>query len=95
MLRDLPLHEQGYWGHARSEDLVHWKEEPVALAPDEDGTMFSGCGIRNERGLLGLPKDALVYYYTAAGGTTKESKGGTFTVRLAYSLDGNKGYTGE
>jgi len=77
-----------HWGHARSEDLVHWKEEPVALAPDEDGTMFSGCGIRNERGLLGLPKDALVYYYTAAGGTTKESKGGTFTVRLAYSLDG-------
>ena len=55
------------WGSAVSEDLVHWRQRDVALWPDETGTMFSGCGIVNERGLLGLPKDALLYFYTAAG----------------------------
>lgn len=78
------------WGHARSRDLIHWEEMETALTPDEDGAMFSGCAIRNDRGLPGLPKDALIYYYTAAGGTTPESAGRTFTVRLAYSLDGGK-----
>ena len=34
-----------HWGHAVSTDLFHWKERPVALFPDESGTMFSGSGI--------------------------------------------------
>ena len=33
-----------YWGHARSRDLIHWQELPIALFPD-DGTMGKGLGV--------------------------------------------------
>jgi fructan beta-fructosidase len=31
-----PMH----WGHAVSPDLVNWKHLPIALYPDEHGTIF-------------------------------------------------------
>ena len=36
------------WGHATSTDLLHWTRLPVAMLPDEEGTIFSGCGLINE-----------------------------------------------
>ena len=78
------------WGHARSTDLTHWEELPVALGPDETGYMFSGCGIVNERGLMGLPEDALIFFYTAAGHMSPESAGRGFAIMSAYSLDGGR-----
>lgn len=78
------------WGHAVSPDLLHWTLEDSVLFPDESGTMFSGCAISNDRGLLGLPKEAILFYYTAAGGTNKWSKGLEFTQKIAYSLDGGR-----
>ena len=76
------------WAHARGTDLLHWEDLGDVLEPDENGLMFSGCAIRNDRGLLGLPKDALLFFYTAAGHSSRESKGKPYTIRLAYSTDG-------
>lgn len=78
------------WGHAVSRDLIHWEQKETVMLPDEDGTMYSGSGIVNERGLLGLPKDAQIYFYTCAGGRSKWSAGRTFTQKIAYSTDGGE-----
>lgn len=48
-----------HWGHAVSQDLVHWIDLPIALAPtpggpDQDGC-FSGCAVDHD----GLP--TLIY----------------------------------
>lgn len=74
------------WGHAKSTDLVNWENLPVTLTPDEDGYLFSGCGIRNDHGMLGLPKDALLFFYTAAGHMSPESAGKGFRIMLAVSI---------
>lgn len=81
-----------HWGHAKSRDLYHWEWEGMALAPNENGTMYSGCGIQDTENLLGYGKEALLFYYTAAGGRNQWSidAGNLFTQRLAYSVDGGK-----
>jgi len=75
------------WGHAVSEDLLHWEQRDTVLLPDEDGMIFSGCGLVNELELLGLPKDTLLFFYSAAGSANELSKGKDFVQKLAYSLD--------
>ena len=77
------------WGHAVSEDLLHWEHRSMAILPDEDGTIFSGSGLCNEKGLLELPENALVFFYTSAGGSSDSpwSEGRQFTQRIAYSTD--------
>lgn len=75
------------WEHARSTDLIHWEELEPVMYPDENGMMYSGCGLRNDKEVLGLPKNALLFPYTAAlfsEGFTNQH----FTIRLAYSTDG-------
>ncbi|MCD7745317.1 MAG: glycoside hydrolase family 32 protein [Lachnospiraceae bacterium] len=71
------------WGHAESTDLLHFRQRDTVLLPDEKGAAFSGSGLVNERGLLGLPKDALIFYYTAAAKSA-------FTQRIAVSTDGGR-----
>jgi beta-fructofuranosidase len=68
-----------HWGHAVSEDLIHWSDLPIALAPtpggpDEAGC-FSGCAVND-----GLP----TLIYTGAAGASNEIQ----TQCIATSRDG-------
>ncbi|WP_121820597.1 GH32 C-terminal domain-containing protein [Halostella salina] len=49
-----PFHHAIHWGHAVSDDLVHWADEPVALTPSPDGPdrdgCWSGCTVVDEDG---------------------------------------------
>jgi beta-fructofuranosidase len=38
-----PYHDTIHWGHAVSDDLLHWEDEPVALTPSPDGPDRGGC----------------------------------------------------
>ena len=78
------------WGHAVSTDLLHWEERDAVMFPDENGTMFSGSGIVNERECLGLQRDALVFFYTAAAGCNDWTQEKAFTQRTAVSTDGGQ-----
>jgi sucrose-6-phosphate hydrolase SacC (GH32 family) len=84
------------WGHAVSSDLIRWKQLDNALEPDPMGTMFSGSAVVDWNNTSGLQKGdekVLIAIYTAAGGTSDESKGKPFTQCLAYSTDAGKTWT--
>ncbi len=69
-----------HWGHAKSKDLLHWEELPVALAPsesyDKDGC-FSGSAI--------VKDDKLYLLYT---GHVEDMEKREETQCLAVSTDG-------
>ena len=81
-----------HWGHAISHDLISWEWCDIALFPDEYGTVFSGCGFKDEKNASGYGKDALLFFYTASGGFNEWSKqaGNLHTQRLAVSTDNAK-----
>jgi sucrose-6-phosphate hydrolase SacC (GH32 family) len=84
------------WGHAISTDLVHWTQMANALEPDRMGTMFSGSAVVDWNNTAGFQKGVektLVAIYTAAGGTSPESKGQPFTQCIAYSTDRGRTWT--
>ena len=52
---DGPWHGNIHWGHASSEDLVHWTDHPIALAPGPGGPdrlqCYSGAAFVNMDGV--------------------------------------------
>lgn len=77
-----------HWGHAISPDLIHWRELPEALYPDEHGVMFSGSAVvdwNNTAGFQTGEEKVLVCIFTAAGKP--------FTQGLAYSNDRGRTWT--
>ena len=78
-----------HWGHSTSKDLTHWEHQPVVLAPDAVGTIFSGSCIVDHENTAGFGKDAVIAMYTSCiqtpWGHDIQSQS------IAYSDDG--GYT--
>lgn len=76
-----------YWGHAVSKDLVHWENLPIALEPDELGTIFSGCCIVDKDDTSGFfdGGSGLIAYYTAH--LDRGEKHCIETQCIAYSKD--------
>ncbi|MDO6602835.1 glycoside hydrolase family 32 protein [Arenibacter palladensis] len=82
-----PMH----WGHAISTDMVEWKEQPIALYPDDLGYIFSGSAVVDLQNTSGfgtggqVPIIAMFTYHNMeiekANGIDVESQA------IAYSLD--------
>lgn len=68
------------WGHATSNDLFHWKEQPVAIMPDELGYIYSGSAVVDKDNTSGFGSNAIVAIYTAHGASEQQC--------IAYSNDG-------
>jgi fructan beta-fructosidase len=60
-----------HWGHAVSQDLVHWKELPIALYPRQFGDWaFSGSAVSDQANTAGFKsggEDVLVAAFTSTG----------------------------
>ena len=74
-----------HWGHSSSRDLVNWEHHPVAIAPDQWGTIFSGSAVVDKDNTSGFGEGAVVAMYTSCSLTQKQS--------IAYSLDGGMTFT--
>lgn len=74
-----------HWGHSSSTDLVNWEHHPVAIAPDQWGTIFSGSAVVDKNNTAGFGENAVVAIYTSCSLTQKQS--------LAYSNDGGITFT--
>jgi fructan beta-fructosidase len=77
------------WGHALSTDLVHWRQLPHAISPDEHGPIWSGSAVVDARDTAGFASGggaALVAAFTYAG---SYARGGArpFTQGIVYSVD--------
>lgn len=76
-----PMH----WGHAISQDLLHWQHLPVALYPDSLGYIFSGSAVVDKENTTGFgqgKEQPLVAIFTYHHPATKKQ-----VQSLAYSLD--------
>jgi len=88
-----PMH----WGHATSEDLLHWKHHPIALYPDDHGLIFSGSAVVDVNNSSGFgtsenpPMVAIFTYHSMekekAGDVKYQTQG------MAYSLDQGETWT--
>ena len=82
-----PMH----WGHAISTDLFNWKEQPIALYPDDLGYIFSGSAVVDHENTSGFGADGktpIVAIFTSHD--PKKEKTGEIDVEnqsIAYSLD--------
>ncbi len=88
-----PMH----WGHATSEDLIHWEHQPIALYPDKLGYIFSGSAVvdhGNSSGLGADGMDPLVAIYTYHDPVKEKAGSGDHqTQGIAYSNDNGKTWT--
>ncbi len=81
------------WGHAVSQNLITWEEQPMALTPDLLGAAWSGSGVVDRDNTSGLfddstpPESRLVVFYANVYG---DETYGMAKISMAYSKDGGK-----
>ncbi|CAF3399643.1 unnamed protein product [Rotaria sp. Silwood2] len=85
-----PMH----WGHATSSDMIHWKEQPIAIYPDSLGTIFSGSAVVDKNNTAGFAKNGkmpLVAIYTQHNEAGEKAGNNDFQNQsIAYSNDDGK-----
>jgi fructan beta-fructosidase len=85
-----PMH----WGHAVSPDLIHWKQEAIALYPDSIGYIFSGSVVVDKNNTSGFGKNSkppLVAIFTQHDTAGEHAHTNTFQNQsIAYSNDAGK-----
>ncbi len=77
------------WGHARSRDLLHWQQLPVAIPESRRFMIFSGSAVVDWHDTSGFGvhgRPPLVAIYTAQ----PRAHRGPQTENLAYSTDGGR-----
>jgi len=77
------------WGHATSQDLVHWTHRPVALHEEGNEMIFSGSAVydaQNTSGFGTTDNPPLVAIYTSPHTLPEDSV--NQAPSLAYSTDG-------
>lgn len=88
-----PMH----WGHAVSEDLVHWEHLPIGLFPDSLGYIFSGSAVVDAHNTSGLGSDEqppMVAIFTYHDPEKEKTGAIDFqTQGIAYSLDKGRSWT--
>lgn len=85
-----PMH----WGHAVSQDMIDWQELPIALYPDELGTIFSGSAVVDWHNTSGFFPDepgivAIFTHHLGGSDGTPDIQ----TQSLAYSHDQGRTWT--
>ena len=81
------------WGHAISDDLLHWQHQPVAIKPNDkkDTLIFSGGCVHdfcNSSCLGSGDQTPLVAFYTHSG-----DRGQNQRQSISYSLDSGETWT--
>lgn len=88
-----PMH----WGHAVSKNMLHWEHLPVALYPDDLGTIFSGSAVADVENTSGFGEDdktPLVAIFTHHDAEKEKTDAGDHQVQsLAYSTDKGRTWT--
>ena len=78
-----------HWGHAVSQDMVHWQHLPIAIYPDEAGDIWSGCAVvdhANSSGLRQADKAVIIALYTELRDEVQNQS-------IAYSNDAGMTWT--
>ena len=82
-----PMH----WGHATSKDMITWKEEKIALYPDEKGYIFSGStvvDVNNTSGFGSIKNPPIIAMFTYHDAAKAKTGAMDFQSQaIAYSLD--------
>ena len=88
-----PMH----WGHATSPDMLHWKEQPIALYPDSMGYIFSGSAVVDAKNTSGFGKKGqapMVAIYTSHDAVGEKARTNKYENQsIAYSLDNGATWT--